>query len=120
MKILIRSKIFETNSSATHSMVILSNDEYEEWKKNELYVREGYFDKLYTYDEAIEDANKYGAYDDDLRLGDVEAINNGLNSDGYFKHDDWFNDEFLEADSCGYRTEHGDEIVICYRYGYDG
>ena len=53
MKILIRSKIFETNSSATHSMVILSNDEYEEWKKNELYVREGYFDKLYTYDEAI-------------------------------------------------------------------
>lgn len=120
MKTLIRSKIFETNSSAVHSLVILSNDEYKEWKKNELYVRSGYSNRLYTFEEAFADANEYGGYDDDLRFGDMDAVNHGLNINGYYKYEDWFNAYDDGADYYHYTTKHGDEIVICSRYGYNG
>lgn len=32
---LIRSNIFETNSSSTHSLVILSKEDYDAWKHNQ-------------------------------------------------------------------------------------
>lgn len=122
MKRLFRCSIFETNSSAVHSMVVLSKDEYEEWKKNELYVRSGYFNELYTFDEAIAiaDVNEYGSYDDDLRLGNMDEINEVLNRHGYYKYEDWFNAYDDGADYYNYTTKHGDEIVILSRYGYDG
>ena len=120
MKRLFRCGVFETNSSAVHSLVVLSNDEYEEWKKNELYVRSGYSNKLYTFEEVFADVNEFGSYDDDLRLGNMDEINEALNSCGYYKYEDWFNTYDDNADYCHYTTKHGDEIVICSRYGYDG
>ena len=119
MKTLYRGSIFETNSSATHSMVIMSQSDYEKWEKNGLYVREGYFDELYTYDEAIEKVNDNHYLDKYIEIGDTNKIKRALNNNGYFTCDDWFNDDFLEADSCDYKTKSGDEIVIAYRYGYD-
>lgn len=116
MKRLFRGGIFETNSSAVHSMVVLSNDEYKEWKKNELYVRSGYFNELYTFGEAIvtADINEYGSYDD------MEAVNDSLNGEGYYKYEDWFNAYDDGADYYHYTTKHGDEIVILSRYAYNG
>ena len=35
---LIRNNIFETNSSSTHCIVLVSKDEYEKFKNNELYL----------------------------------------------------------------------------------
>lgn len=36
----VRKEVFETNSSSTHSITMCTKDEYERWKKGELY----YFD----------------------------------------------------------------------------
>lgn len=120
MKTLYRGSIFETNSSATHSMVIMSQSDYEKWEKNGLYVCEGDCDKLYTFDEAIEKVNDNHYLDKYIEIGDTNKIKRALNNSGYFTCDDWFNNDFLEADSCDYKTKSGDEIVIAYRYGYDG
>lgn len=41
MKQTIRFNTFETNSSSTHSMVVIPDEYYEDWNKNELF----YLDK---------------------------------------------------------------------------
>ena len=35
---LIRNNIFETNSSSTHSLVIMSKDEYNKWQNHEVTI----------------------------------------------------------------------------------
>lgn len=39
MKRQIRQGVFETNSSSEHSLAIVSNNDYERWKKGELVAR---------------------------------------------------------------------------------
>lgn len=34
----IRSSVFETNSSSTHSLVILSKEDYDKWQNNEVVL----------------------------------------------------------------------------------
>jgi len=119
MKTLYRGSIFETNSSATHSMIILSEDNYKKWEENELYAYEGDY-KLYTFDEAFAELSKNSFYAKYDKVVDRYNIDKALSSYGFYKCDDWFNDEYLEAESSDYTTEHGDKIVVCCRYGYDG
>lgn len=119
MKTLFRGSIFETNSSATHSMIILSEDDYKKWEENELYAGEGDY-KLYTFEEAFAEINKEHFYDKYDKVEDRWYIDKALASYGFYKCDDWFNDEYLEAESSDYTTENGDKIVVCCRYGWDG
>ena len=39
MKYAIRAKMFETNSSSVHAIVVLSEDQYNTWKQNQLYLK---------------------------------------------------------------------------------
>lgn len=51
----IRRNTFETNSSSTHSLVILSKEDYEAWKRNEktLNLYTGKVQYLTDYNEEI-------------------------------------------------------------------
>jgi hypothetical protein len=34
----IRQSVFETNSSSTHSITIVSKEDYENWEKDNLFI----------------------------------------------------------------------------------
>lgn len=62
MKLTIRAATFETNSSSTHSLVMMNDAEYREWKSgNVIYSIDK--DCFITVDEAIEYYKQYVHYD---------------------------------------------------------
>ncbi len=59
MKVQIRHSIFETNSSSTHAIVILSDEEYKQYQNGELLMsRHGDFITEAEYDDIINNAKK--------------------------------------------------------------
>ena len=55
----IRANTFETNSSSTHSMIILTEEEYDKLESGELYLNE---DEVITKEEAKNIFLKYMNY----------------------------------------------------------
>lgn len=77
---LIRRNTFETNSSSTHALVIISKDDYDSWKKNEKVL------------------NLYTGQVEDLSEQDKNIIRN---SDGSIEYDGKKFDseyDFMESD----------------------
>lgn len=56
MKIQIRNQVFETNSSSTHSLCMISKNIMEEWKSGELYYLPE--NKSFITKEEYEDLHK--------------------------------------------------------------
>ena len=106
--IKVRQGTFETNSSSTHSIVIVEDDQLEKWKTGELlYVP--LKDKFLNKVEAEEYLKELGE-DDDIWWGEKP-----LTCDEYFER---YND--LECNETTYTTTKGEKIHIFCRYGYDG
>ena len=85
MKETIRSSVFETNSSSTHSLSICSKEEYDKWRNGETVYCPGEekFKPVGEVDkEEIYDKGKWNFYDDCL----IDV------TDLYFKYDDFFDD----------------------------
>ena len=53
-KLQIRQGLFETNSSSTHTITIVDAEDFENWKKGEVWYNES-DDKFLPVDEAIEE-----------------------------------------------------------------
>ena len=90
----IRRGVFETNSSSTHSITIMSEEDYDLWGDEWLLNTET--DKLVHKDSVTED-------DDDYHIQTKE---------GFF-------DTNLETDENYYTTKSGDNIIVICKYGYD-
>ena len=58
----IRTKVFETNSSSTHSLVILSKEDYEKWENGEVVL------DLYKKEVKPADPNKKIIHNEDGSL----------------------------------------------------
>lgn len=59
MKVQIRHSIFETNSSSTHAIVILSDEEYKQYQNGELLMsRHGNFITEEEYNDIVNNAKK--------------------------------------------------------------
>jgi hypothetical protein len=93
----IRYGVFETNSSSTHSITIVSEKEFEQWKKGEL-VYDNYKDTLIPIPEDFDSNNE----DDELRT-----------------YEQWKDFEYLEKYEQHYTTKSGDKIVVFGQYGND-
>lgn len=140
MKRVIRREVWETNSSTTHSTVIMIADQYKRWEEENLYYYKNphwydLFEKLpedkkpkecelYTQDEVIEFYRLIG-YEYNPESGDYETDEE--NKDQYIRemgdfigNDTWDNDEYLETDVTHYTTPGGEEIVVLCKYGRDG
>lgn len=89
----IRIGVFETNSSSTHSISIMTKEEYENWEDNSNI--------------------KYNPYEDVFRENEEEE-------DDLFTYDQYVEDEYLEVDINHYTTKSGEEIVIICKHGYNG
>ena len=101
MKKSIRKGVFETNSSSTHSLTIVSKEEFEKFKKGELL-----FDRDYECLISQEDKKK-------------KEKEENYYEEEYENYEDW-KDDNLETYAEKYKTKKGEEIVIFGKYGYDG
>lgn len=105
----IRHGAFETNSSSTHTLVIMSKEDYEKFENGELFLED---DNPITKEELISKNKK-----------EIEEI-----YDGDF--DEFVRDERLDYDSIvnndyetfyqTHTTKNGEEIVAFGYFGYDG
>ncbi len=117
MKRTIRPLMFETNSSSTHTIVILSKEDMEKWQKPGMRLNENTWEVV-TEEEAEATIMK----DSYWRIKNSftkEQKDSWFQFNGYFTADEWAEDEYLEVDSADYVTKSGDEIVVLTKYGFD-
>lgn len=119
----IRANTFETNSSSTHSMIILTEEEYNKLESGELYL---YDDEVITKEEAKNiflkhmNEDKY-EYDNDLSF--EENIKNYLDEFEYYSSEypqsleNWKEEDELESDTNIYISPSGDKLRIICKYG---
>lgn len=123
---------FETNSSSTHSLLILSDEEQRLLDNEELYITSPYDYDLISKTEYIEimtNAMKESEeYDEELTF--KENLNQFKQSDSYYDNR-WelpcSLDELIELetdtlshDTETYTSKSGDKIVIHAFYGWNG
>ena len=133
MKQTIRFNSFETNSSSTHSLVIIPDKDYAAWNNNELYYcrwvygdTKKFIEKnngrlLYTKQELIDggifsDAPKKEDFEDEDEF--EQALDDYLADSDFVTADTWSRDE-LEEDETTYITDSGEKLHIICQYGYD-
>ena len=119
----IRANIFETNSSSTHSMIILTEEEYNKLESGELYLND---DEVITKEEAknlfLKDMNK-DKYEYDDNLSFEENIKNYLDEFEYYSGEypqsleNWKEEDELESDTNIYISPSGDKLRIICKYG---
>lgn len=119
----IRANTFETNSSSTHSMIILTEEEYNKLESGELYLND---DEVITKEEAKNiflkhmNEDKY-EYDDNLSF--EENIKNYLDEFEYYSGEypqsleNWKEEDELESDTNIYISPSGDKLRIICKYG---
>ena len=121
--IQVRSKVFETNSSSTHSITMCTKNEFDEWRNGKVYRNDGWWSNststlknkaFLTYDEAIELVKSSSYY---KPIEDGEDIGEYLKEYEIYSYDNW--GEYYENDVTHYTTPSGEDIVaVCY-YGYN-
>ena len=95
MKKQIRYGVFESNSSSTHTLTIVTEAEFDAWKKGKMF---------------------YDSWDDKLVKSKDECKYPEDNCETY---DEWCDDDYLETYYERYTTENGDKIVAFGKYGYN-
>ena len=77
--IKIRRNVFETNSSMTHSMVLMNDEQYKAWEEGELYA-DFWRNKFYTRKQV--EREMIGKYGHDLRdYSDMESFDKQVAND---------------------------------------
>lgn len=132
MKRAIRREIWETNSSTSHSVIIMTADKYKKWEEENLYyyIGRSWYDpfenlseekkpkggELYTQDEIIE-FYKLQGYECDPDEENKDQYIRGMGD--FVGYQSFSEDEYLETDVNYYTTPGGEEIVVCCKYGSD-
>jgi hypothetical protein len=97
----IRVGVFETNSSSTHSLTIVSEEDYEKWKLGE-FLLDTYKDVLVPFPKDYVKVEDEEFEDDD---GDLKTYEMRCEKENFTQH---------------FTTKSGDKIVAFGNYGYDG
>ena len=97
MTVQIRKRVFETNSSSTHRLVICTADEYRKFKYGDL-LYDSYNDRLVSAD-SVESDDEY-RYRNAADVWDM----------------DWVEDSFMRD----FETPSGDRMVVFGAFGRDG
>ena len=135
MKRQIRTEVFESNSSTTHTLTICSEETYKKWEKDELLLT---WDNKFIPNKKMskeekdrfchqwynEHRGKYYKDYKDLTKEEKKEIEDDLNSKGYFNasgqtYDEWHADKYLEYAKESFITEHGDKVVAFSKAGND-
>ena len=117
----VRLKTFETNSSSSHSLIIVSKEDLEQWKKDKLFLYDG---KLMKKKEIIEHVKQQRRWyyekfaescpaedDDEAWLAEARDWGDLMSYEDYVDGPDTY-----EAMSETYTTKSGEEVVAICRY----
>lgn len=120
--IQVRSNVFETNSSSTHSITMCLLSEFERWKVGGVWMLCGgrpstTWPLLMTDDELWERLQQFGPCHFDRE--DHDELVEAAHEYGYYKWEDGLPDE-MEWFSDTYYPENGEPVVAFGWYGYDG
>jgi hypothetical protein len=142
----VRQGVFETNSSSTHTLTICSKDDYDKWKRGEVFWLDNDLYKLntdknfVTPEELEELAEKYNEkqqkrIDEGDRFAKVLDIDKVLNErseynnsyydtersalKAYTTDDFYVGNDNLETYSKTFTSPSGDEMVAFGAFGYD-
>lgn len=146
----VRQGVFETNSSSTHTLTICSKDDYDSWKRGEVFWLDNSWHKLdtdkdfVTPEELEELAEKYNEeqqkrIDEGDKFAKVLDIDKVLNErpdydswddsywdiersalEAYTTNDFYVSNDNLETYSKTFTSPSGDEMVAFGAFGYDG
>lgn len=98
----VRSGVFETNSSSTHSLTICTGDDFKKWEAGELLYNT-YTEKFLMPSELIEAGGRF--FD--------------KNDEEYVNYSDWLDGIEYETYKQAYTTKSGDNIIAFGYYGHD-
>lgn len=122
--------IFETNSSTTHSVVVMPKNNFDKWTSGLYYFNGSYYGdepkgekpvegEIYTEEQVLEFLSDMEYKYDEEYYDSVSKYVDDCDV-GFISWESWFEDEYLETDITYYTTPGGEEIVICCKYGRDG
>lgn len=97
----IRLKVFESNSSMMHTLILCSDEEWEKWENGEL-MYDDWNEKFITYEEA--------------------ATKEGIDKESCYSMDNFFDGRLSEdyyMFDREYTTESGEKIHAFGYYGHD-
>lgn len=129
MKRQIRRGVFESNSSSTHALNFLMENDYNRWDIEDLYLFDGsawcwdeqekkpHDNCLYTKDEVIEFC-KNSKYPWEEIPEDEQSFNEGAKEDGFYAYSEYWNDN-LEPYERSYTTPLGETVIAFGYYGFD-
>jgi len=110
--IQIRRGVFETNSSSTHSISILPQEDFEKFKKGEIF-RQDYPEKFLTKEEVIAFLKEK---EPEANL-ENEDVFSDLANEYEFRTFDNYSGDYYETYEEHYTTKSGDKIVAFGYYG---
>lgn len=135
MKRVIRNCVFETNSSATHSVIIMTGEQSNKWEEgNVYYYNFGWWNPFrdlpseerptsgcfYSLDEVLKFLEKMDYhYDPEEYDESVDEFIKECDC-GFITYEMWSESEWEEIDTNTYTTPGGEEIVVYCKYGRDG
>lgn len=102
----IRIGTFETNSSSTHTLVMLSKSEYEKFKAGEIFYTYG-SERFVTREQVEAEAKKEGIEDLEDFVSDSDYKSFDSFGEGY--------EDFYQE----YTTPNGETVVAIGYYGMD-
>lgn len=122
---VIRLGIFETNSSSTHTMVIMSEEDFNKWRTGEIlkYKWDNTFVSKEEADEIINKLKKDYAKEYNVNIEDIECYE--LNEDSRYDeklpltYDDFNDWQNLESEINYYTTKSGEKLIIVCWFGYE-
>ena len=133
MKSTIRKCVFETNSSTTHSIVIMTAEQGDKWEHEGLYYYDEYYNPfefneieqnlrpingtLYTEEEVLNFMKLIG-YEYNEGYVSVEKFVRDCGA-GFETYGMWIDSDYLEYDTESYTTPGGEKIVTYCKYGND-
>lgn len=113
-KVQIRRGVFETNSSSTHTMVVMDHDDFTKWFHGDVYWNPD-TNKFYSPEEATELRKEYSSkskwFDGSYSRYDDCPIT----------YHEWVGDQndYLDSFSETHTTKSGDIVKIFGYYGHD-
>lgn len=115
----IRRNTFESNSSSVHTITMCSIDEYEKWKRGELYFNkwDDYFvSKEDIKNEVIKDTSYTGSLTD---FEEMLVFYKNYYESGIVTEEEYFNNCDYETYCEEYKTNSGETVVAFGYYGED-
>ena len=126
MKKIIRKGTFETNSSSTHSLILMLKNDYDEWIKGNLYSTDRcyprWFDgiemkRFVTHEEALELMKHYRYLPDEQCWDDEIWVNDQLVEAGFRRGD--YENEYADVIYQEFTTPSGEVVVAVSEYEED-